>query len=164
MLSALVIAASGVIAIVLIGISALLAFDTPEVIGGVVGAGDQISALVNLAPKVSASRWFSAETRLMLELLRVMFPYMLMVCMAATFMGMLNARGHFFVPALGATVLNGTLIVAVLLIAPRYGETLEDQIFALAFAVLVAGLAQALYQPHAEAGRIPVSVDPAVSK
>jgi putative peptidoglycan lipid II flippase len=145
-LSALVIAASGVIAIVLIGISALLAFDTPEVIGGVVGAGDQISALVNLAPKVSASRWFSAETRLMLELLRVMFPYMLMVCMAATFMGMLNARGHFFVPALGATVLNGTLIVAVLLIAPRYGETLEDQIFALAFAVLVAGLAQALYQ------------------
>ncbi|MFO1497850.1 MAG: hypothetical protein U1G07_05555 [Verrucomicrobiota bacterium] len=32
----------------------------------------------------------------MFHLLRLMFPYML-VCLAAIFMGMLNARGHFFV-------------------------------------------------------------------
>ena len=38
----------------------------------------------------------SAKTRLMLELLRLMFPYMLLVCLAAVFIGMANARGHFF--------------------------------------------------------------------
>src|SRR6185503_15715635 len=37
----------------------------------------------------------SASTRLMLQLARLMFPYMLLVCLAAIWMGMLNARGHF---------------------------------------------------------------------
>ena len=39
------------------------------------------------------------DTRLMLLLLRAMFPYMLVICLTAILMGMLNARGHFFVPA-----------------------------------------------------------------
>ena len=42
----------------------------------------------------------------MLRLLRVMFPYMLLICLTAVFMGMLNARGHFFIPASGALVMN----------------------------------------------------------
>src|SRR5882757_652353 len=54
------------------------------------------------------------DTKLMLELLQVMFPYMLLVCLAAVFMGMLNARGHFFIPAMGATMLNIVMITAVL--------------------------------------------------
>lgn len=86
------------------------------------------------------------DTRLMLELLRVMFPYMLLVCVAAVFIGMLNSRGFFFIPAMGATMLNIVMIITVLVIAPRWGETLETQIFALAFAVLVAGVAQAAFQ------------------
>jgi putative peptidoglycan lipid II flippase len=68
-ISALVIFATAVIAIVLIGLSLAL-----------------------------ATTQFDAKTRLMLELLRVMFPYMLLVCLAAVFMGLLNARGHFFIP------------------------------------------------------------------
>src|SRR6187402_2447417 len=36
----------------------------------------------------------SASTRLMLQLARVMFPYMLLACLAAILMGILNARGH----------------------------------------------------------------------
>ena len=88
----------------------------------------------------------TSERRLMLELLRIMFPYMLLVCVAAVFIGMLNARGHFFIPAMGATMLNVVMIVAVLFVAPGWGETLETQIFALAFAVLVAGVAQAAFQ------------------
>ncbi len=88
----------------------------------------------------------SPERRLMLELLRIMFPYMLLVCVAAVFIGMLNARGRFFVPAMGATMLNVVMIIAVLFVAPRWGETLETQVFALAFAVLIAGFAQAAFQ------------------
>ena len=44
---------------------------------------------------------FDTHTRLMLELLRVVFPYMLLVCLAAVFMGMLNSRGYFFHPGDG---------------------------------------------------------------
>jgi putative peptidoglycan lipid II flippase len=85
-------------------------------------------------------------TRLMLELTRIMFPYMLLACLAAVLMGMLNARGHFFVPALGATILNICLITSVLVAAPLVGESLEKQIFVLAWGALIAGAAQAVYQ------------------
>ena len=86
------------------------------------------------------------DTRLMLELLRLMFPYLMLVCLAALCMGMLNARGYFFLPALGATLLNVVMIVTVFFIAPRCGQTLREQIFALGVAVLVAGAAQFLFQ------------------
>src|SRR5262249_7830778 len=85
-------------------------------------------------------------TTLMLQLLRMMFPYVLLVCLAAVLIGMANARGHFFVPALGAALLNVVMIASVLLLAPRMGPRLEQQIFGLAIGVVVAGLAQALFQ------------------
>src|SRR5687768_622455 len=53
------------------------------------------------------------KTLLMLELLRMMFPYLLLACVAAIFVGILNARGHFFVPALGTTLLNLIMIASV---------------------------------------------------
>jgi putative peptidoglycan lipid II flippase len=94
-----------------------------------------------------------AKTDLMLRLLRVMFPYMLLVCLTACFMGMLNARGHFFIPAMGATMLNVVMITSVLWLAPRFGThlpidepRLPHQIFALAIGVLAAGVAQAGFQ------------------
>jgi putative peptidoglycan lipid II flippase len=89
------------------------------------------------------------QTLLMLELLRVMFPYVLLVCVAALFMGMLNARGHFFIPALGATLLNLVMIgsvAAVVWLKPTFGERLEQQLFGLAIGVVIAGLAQAGFQ------------------
>jgi len=85
-------------------------------------------------------------TNLMLRLLRTMFPYLLLVCLAAVFMGMLNARGHFFIPAFGSAVLNVTMIASVLWLAPRMGVELHQQIFGLAIGVLVAGVAQAAFQ------------------
>jgi putative peptidoglycan lipid II flippase len=87
-----------------------------------------------------------ARTDLMLRLLRVMFPYVLLVCLTAIFMGMLNARGHFFIPAIGAAMLNVVMIASVLLLAPLFGERLETQIFGLAIGVLLAGLVQAGFQ------------------
>jgi putative peptidoglycan lipid II flippase len=86
------------------------------------------------------------KTLLMLELLRVMFPYLLLVCLAAVFMGILNARGHFFIPSLGAAMLNVVMIASVLWLAPRMGQRLDDQIFGLAIGVVIAGIAQAFFQ------------------
>ena len=83
---------------------------------------------------------------LMLRLLRVMFPYLVLVCLAAVFMGMLNARGHFFIPAMGAGMLNIVMIGSVFLLAPLIGGRLPDKIFGLAIGVLLAGVVQAGFQ------------------
>jgi len=85
-------------------------------------------------------------TSLMLQLMRLMFPYMVLVCLAAILIGMANARGHFFVPTLGAVMLNVIMIKNVLFLAPKMGELLQDRIFGLAIGVVLAGLAQAFFQ------------------
>ena len=123
------------------------------VISGLMVAATVIIALVMLGISVALnSHQFPEKTELMLRLLRVMFPYMLLVCVAAAMMGMLNARGHFFIPAMGATTLNVVMIASVLWLAPKFGvglpkdERLPIQIFALAYGVLAAGVAQAAFQ------------------
>jgi putative peptidoglycan lipid II flippase len=116
-------------------------------ISGLIVAACVVIALAMIVISVALA-WgnFSGETTLMLQLLRVMFPYMLLVCLAAVFMGMLNARGHFFIPAMGATMLNVVMIASVLFLAPNFGKELHTQIYALAIGVLAAGVAQAAFQ------------------
>jgi putative peptidoglycan lipid II flippase len=87
-----------------------------------------------------------ARNELVAGLLFVMFPYVGLVCVAAVFIGMLNARGHFFVPALGAATLNLVLIASVYLIAPHFGATKEKQVFGLAVGLAIAGAVQAAFQ------------------
>jgi putative peptidoglycan lipid II flippase len=117
------------------------------VISGLVIAAAIVIGLAMLGITVALNvHTFDSSTELMLRLLRVMFPYMLLVCLAAAFMGMLNARGHFFIPAMGATMLNIVMIASVLWLAPKMGHELQEQIFALAFGVLAAGVAQAAFQ------------------
>ncbi len=117
------------------------------VISGLVAAAGGLTVLVVAGLSVALKAGdFEQETRLMLELLRLMFPYMLLACLAAVLIGMANARGHFFVPALGAGVLNLIMIASVLWLAPRLGVTREQQVFGLAIGVLVAGLAQMAFQ------------------
>src|SRR5947207_8650557 len=61
------------------------------VLSGLVVAAAFIIALVMIGISIAlAVHSFATETELMLRLLRVMFPYMLMVCVAAAFMGILN--------------------------------------------------------------------------
>lgn len=111
----------------------------------VVAAGVVVAGMAGIS---LALGWgdFENQTRLMLELLRVMFPYTFLVCLAAVCMGMLNARGRFFIPALGAALLNVVMIATVLFWAPGLEGGLERKIHALAWGVLVAGVAQALFQ------------------
>jgi putative peptidoglycan lipid II flippase len=119
------------------------------VISGLVTAAAAVTALAVAAVTVFLvvkGKDIEPETKLMLELLRLMFPYMLLVCLAAVLIGMANARGHFFVPALGAAILNVVMIASVLFLAPRLGRTLEEQIFGLAIGVVLAGIAQAFFQ------------------
>src|SRR5438552_3159805 len=117
------------------------------VISGLVAAAAAVTALAILGISIAlAVGSFEAGTGLMLRLLRLMFPYMLLACLAAVLIGMANARGHFFVPALGAVILNVVMIASVLFLAPLLGTTLPEKIFGLAIGVVLAGLAQAFFQ------------------
>jgi putative peptidoglycan lipid II flippase len=130
-------------------ISGLLIFTIILVVLGFVG----VSGAISFGAQVQAGHFrFEEKTLLMLQLLRVMLPYVVLVCLAAVFMGMLNARGHFFIPAMGAATLNLVMIASVLWLAPRFGrnlpsvEKLPAQIFALAIGVVLAGIVQAWFQ------------------
>jgi putative peptidoglycan lipid II flippase len=117
------------------------------VISFVISAAGAITLVAILVISlVLLNRDLKPETQLMLRLLRWMFPYMLLVCLAAVYIGMANARGHFFVPALGAVLLNVIMISSVLFLAPKMGVTLDQRVFALAIGVVVAGFAQAFFQ------------------
>lgn len=117
------------------------------VLSGLFISASVMSALAMLGISIAlAVHAFLPETELMLNLLRIMFPYTLLVCVAAALIGMANARDHFFIPALGASALNVVMIASVWFLAPRMGKTLDKQIFALAIGVLVAGVAQAAFQ------------------
>ncbi len=117
------------------------------VISGLVAAAGVVTILAVVSISITLAFGISnEETRLMLKLLRLMFPYMLLVCLAAVFIGMANARGHFFVPALGSVLLNVVMIASVLFLAPHMGRTLEEKIFGLAIGVVLAGIVQAFFQ------------------
>jgi putative peptidoglycan lipid II flippase len=79
-------------------------------------------------------------------LARLMAPFLTLVAVAAAFMGMLNALGHFFIPALSPAMFNiATIVLAVAFIpmAPSLG--IEPIVF-VAIATLVGGLGQILIQ------------------
>lgn len=79
---------------------------------------------------------------LTVQLLRVMFPYLFLVALAALFMAILNSLGRFLAPALSPTLLNVAMIGAALLIAPDA----ENPALPLALAVLVGGMGQLAIQ------------------
>ena len=76
------------------------------------------------------------------ELLRMTFPYLLLISMTALAGGILNSWKQFAVPAFTPVLLNLSLIGSALWLAPR----LEVPVHALGWGVLVAGLAQLLFQ------------------
>jgi putative peptidoglycan lipid II flippase len=85
---------------------------------------------------------FPGKLELTATLLRIMFPYILVVGLAALFMAILNSLGHFLTPALSPTVLNVVIIAAALLVAPRSSVP----VIPIAIAVVVGGVGQLAIQ------------------
>lgn len=80
--------------------------------------------------------WLSAD------MLRVTFPYILLISLTALAGGILNTFDRFLVPALTPALLNISLILAAVLLSGR----LEVPVKALAWGVLIAGIAQLAVQ------------------
>ena len=92
-----------------------------------------------IAPGFSAIPGKSELTAL---LARVMFPFLLLVSMAAVAMGMLNSLRHFGVPAFAPVLFNLGMILAGFLICPLF----EERIIGMAIGVLLGGLGQWAFQ------------------
>ncbi|MCK5676494.1 MAG: murein biosynthesis integral membrane protein MurJ, partial [Verrucomicrobia bacterium] len=79
-------------------------------------------------------------------LARVMFPYVLFICLAALSMAVLNSYKHFATSAFAPCLLNLILIAAMLIVFPIIGNDPGERAHVLAWAVVLAGIAQVAIQ------------------
>ncbi|MAB04150.1 MAG: murein biosynthesis integral membrane protein MurJ [Candidatus Puniceispirillum sp.] len=82
------------------------------------------------------------------NLIKITFPYLLLISLTGFAGAILNTYHRFAVPALTPVLLNLSLIAAALWLTPAF----EEPAFALALGVLIAGFAQLLFQVPALAG------------
>jgi putative peptidoglycan lipid II flippase len=84
---------------------------------------------------------------LAVSLTRIMFPFLLLVALAAQAMGVLNATGQFGVPALASSFFNlGSVFFGLLLgfwLGPHWGI---QPIFGMAYGVVIGGALQLAFQ------------------
>jgi putative peptidoglycan lipid II flippase len=83
-----------------------------------------------------------AKFGLTADMIRITFPYLLLISMTGFCGAVLNSYGRFAVPALTPVFLNLSLIAAATVAAPWFAEP----VFALAWGVFFAGLVQLLFQ------------------
>jgi putative peptidoglycan lipid II flippase len=79
-------------------------------------------------------------------LARIVLPFLTLIAIAAAFMGMLNALGHFFLPALSPATFNVAstlLVIALVPVADRVGLA---PIVIVAAGTILGGLAQVVVQ------------------
>ncbi len=86
------------------------------------------------------------EFALALRLTRIVFPFIGLVGLSALFMGMLNARRSFFVPALAPAAMNAVMILFGLFVCPRLGPDPRRQVLGWAIGAVVGGAFQCLTQ------------------
>jgi putative peptidoglycan lipid II flippase len=76
------------------------------------------------------------------EMIRITFPYLLLISLTGFCGAVLNSYGRFAVPAFTPVLLNITLICAVVFASPYF----EEPAFALAWGVMAAGVVQLTFQ------------------
>ena len=92
---------------------------------------------------------FAAAVRL----LRIMFPYGLLVCLAALEMGALNSFGHFSSPAAAPIALNVCMISSALIAFKLLDLPPSAGVNWIAYGVVAGGIMQVAIQMPAMAGR-----------
>ncbi|WP_028240867.1 murein biosynthesis integral membrane protein MurJ [Stutzerimonas azotifigens] len=76
------------------------------------------------------------------ELLRITFPYLLLISLTAFTSGVLNTYGRFAVPGFTPVLLNVCMIASAVFMTPFF----DEPIMALAWGVFIAGFAQLGFQ------------------
>ncbi len=76
------------------------------------------------------------------SMLRITFPYLMLISLTGLAGAILNSYDRFAVPAFTPVLLNLSMIVAALMVSPWF----DAPVYALAWGVLVAGVLQLLFQ------------------
>lgn len=76
------------------------------------------------------------------QMLRITFPFLMLVSLTAMAGAVLNTYGYFGVPAFTPVLLNVAMIAAAMYLCPN----LPSPVVGLAWGVLIAGIAQLLFQ------------------
>jgi len=97
--------------------------------------------------QLTASGWKGEKFDQVVHMTRIMFPFLLLVALAAQAMGMLNACNRFGVPAMSSTMFNiGSIVFGVFLgrvLGPSLGLSPID---GMAWGVVFGGALQLLWQ------------------
>ncbi len=84
------------------------------------------------------------KLQLTIELTRLMFPFLLFICLAAMLLALLNTLNSFFIPAIAPANLSFAEIIYILALAPMLSP--GNQIKGLAISVIFGGLGHFLMQ------------------
>jgi putative peptidoglycan lipid II flippase len=79
-------------------------------------------------------------------LTRVNMPFLMLVAVAAAYMGMLNALRRFFIPASSPALYNVVFIVCTATLVPFFRRLGVDPVMALSAGMLLGGVAQIVVQ------------------
>ena len=79
-------------------------------------------------------------------LTRINMPFLLLVAVAAAYMGMLNALRRFFIPASSPALYNVVFIVCTIVLVPVFRATGINDVMALSAGMLLGGVAQIVVQ------------------
>mgnify|MGYP000374418091 CR=1 FL=1 len=116
------------------------------VLGGVLLLFTSVAMIgAPLLASLFAPGWAMAQPEqfgLASDMIRITFPYLLLISLTGFAGAVLNSYGRFAVPAFTPVLLNITLISAALIAAPMFAEPA----FALAWGVLLAGVIQLCFQ------------------
>ncbi len=96
-----------------------------------------------LAPHIASvvARGFindQEKFRLTIKLIKIMFPFLLFISLAALSMGILNSLRSFFIPALAPAFFNLAIIACALFLAPNF----HTPILAIGIGVTIGGMLQ----------------------
>ncbi len=84
----------------------------------------------------------NAKPELAASLLRITFPYIFFISLSALASSILNTWGKFAIPAFTPVLLNVVMIMSMVFFAPYF----EEPITALAWGVVIGGIAQLAFQ------------------
>jgi len=82
------------------------------------------------------------KTELTVLMTKIMFPFLILVAVAAVFMGMLNSYGRFFIPAFAPTLFNLGMIISGFSVCYVFKYMGYEPIVGMAAGVLIGGSMQ----------------------
>ncbi len=81
------------------------------------------------------------EAELLIGLIAALFPYLILICLAAQMSAVLHALGHFSIPALLPVLLNIIWMIGIWCVAPRFSSSWA-QIHAISACIVAGGVLQ----------------------